>query len=395
MEHVSVIPPDQIPRFGELGIIPVLNGQYPSCFPFGPPIPDSYGEMEWPWRALREENADLPIAWHSDVPYLSDDPFIHLLGFVTRLDRSGPGFCSPKDWLVDDILPVEEALSIMTIQSARALFRDDEVGSLVPGKYADLIVLFNNPLEAEPDQLDRNRVLLTVVGGRVEFCPAVDSDLCPGYTSRTPVSLPDTRPPVVVRWIAAVLLVGLPMAAMLLRRRRGDLLPKIGSLAGILAGIVWLVALLSPEFMDTIPVVLLMITGFLMSLGIVGIATLWKYGKLGAIGLWTAFLGAVVFSEAAVIGEWFLSDLGWGMFLVGILAHMAGLALFGVANLRGRVFRYANAIPLVMGMLGGAGFGLLFLLADNADPPFFMILLSLGAGWVSMGWLLLKARTTR
>jgi predicted amidohydrolase YtcJ len=36
MEHVSVIPPDQIPRFGELGIIPVLNGQYPSCFPFGP-----------------------------------------------------------------------------------------------------------------------------------------------------------------------------------------------------------------------------------------------------------------------------------------------------------------------------------------------------------------------
>jgi hypothetical protein len=159
-----------------------------------------------------------------------------------------------------------------------------------------------------------------------------------------------------------------------------------------LAGIVWLVALLSPEFMDTIPVVLLMITGFLMSLGIVGITTLWKHGKLGAIGLWTAFLGAVVFSEAAVIGEWFLSELGWVMFLVGILAHMAGLALFGVANLRGRVFRYANAIPLVMGMLGGAGFGLLFLLADNADPPFFMILLSLGAGWVSMGALMLGAR---
>lgn len=392
MEHVSVIPLDQISRFGNLGIIPVLNGQYPSCFPFGPPIPEEYGGMEWPWQALREKNPDLPLAWHSDVPFLSDDPFRHLLGFVTRLDRSGPGFCYPEEWLLDDAIPVEEALSIMTIQSAHALIREEEVGSLVPGKYADLIVLSSNPLEAEPNQLDRNRVLLTVVGGRVEYCPAIDSDLCPGYTSRRPVALPDTRPPVAVRWIVAVLLISLPVIAMLQRRRRAYLVRKIGSVAGIAAGAIWLVMLLSPDFMENAPVVLPMITGFLMSLGVVGLVIQWKHGKLGDIGLWIAFLGAVVFSEGAVVGEWFLSDLGWGMFLAGILSHLAGLALFGAANLRGRVFQRLNAIPLLMGLVGGAGFGLLFLLEYNADPPFYLILLSLGAGWMLMGLLLAASR---
>jgi predicted amidohydrolase YtcJ len=395
MEHVSVIPPDQIPRFGELGIIPVLNGEYPSCSPFGPPIPKGYREMEWPWRALRETNSGLPIAWHSDVPFLSGNPFTHLLGFVTRIDRAGPGICPPEDWLADDTIPVEEALSIMTIQSALALSRDNEVGSLIPGKFADMIVLSNNPLDAESDMLAQNRVLLTVVGGRIEYCRATDGDLCPGFSNRTPVTLPDTRPPVVIRWLVAALLTGLPLAAMTLRRRRAKVLRWIGAWAGILAGIVWLFMLFSPEFMEDVPVVLLMISGFLMGLGTVGIAALWKHGKFGDIALWTALFGAVVFSEAGLVGEWFLSDLGWGMFLVGILAHMVGLALFGVANIRGKVFPRLNAIPLLMGLLGGAGFGLLFILADNADPPFFMILLSLGAGWVSIGWMLLKARTTR
>jgi hypothetical protein len=392
MEHVSVIPTDQIPRFGELGIIPVLNGQYPSCSPFGPPIPDGYRGMEWPWRALRGTNPDLPIAWHSDVPFLSGNPFTHLLGFVTRVDRSGPAVCPPEDWLVDDTLPVEEALSIMTIQSAQALFRDDEVGSLVPRKFADMVVLSKNPLEAESDLLYRNRVLLTVVGGRIEYCSAIDADLCPSFTNRTPVTLPDTRPPVAVRWIVAALLTSLPVVAMLQRRRSSAVLRRIGTWAGIVVGIVWLLMLFSSELREDAPVVLLMISGFLMGLGTVGIATIWTHGKLGEVGLWLAFLGAVVFSEAAVVGEWFLSDLGWGMFLVGILGHMVGLALFGLANLRGRVFRHLNAIPLLMGLLGGAGFGLLFILADNADLPFLMILAGLGVGWVSMGALMLGTK---
>ena len=288
MEHVSVIPADQIPRFGELGIIPVLIGQYPNCSPCGPPLPEGYRDMEWPWRALRDANSDLPIAWHSDVPFQSGNPLIHLLGFVTRLDRSGPGICSPEDWLRDDTLPVEEALSIMTIQSAYALSRDSEVGRLAPGKYADFIVLLNDPLEAEPNLLAQNRVLLTAVGGQTEYCRSTDADLCPGFTNRDPVRLPDTRPPVVVRWLVAILLAAFPLTAMLLRRRRTARVLLIGAWAGIVAGIIWLAFLISFEWLDDDSFVLIMIPAFLMAMGTAGIASGWKQGRLGAIGLWLA-----------------------------------------------------------------------------------------------------------
>ncbi|MEP6895666.1 MAG: amidohydrolase family protein, partial [Chloroflexota bacterium] len=88
MEHISVLQPHMIARFQELGIIPVIPGEYPSCAPFGPPLPEKYGEWEWPWRELREQNPDINIAWHTDYPFASISPFVHLYGFVTRNDVS-------------------------------------------------------------------------------------------------------------------------------------------------------------------------------------------------------------------------------------------------------------------------------------------------------------------
>ena len=108
LEHLSVLRPEFIPRFGELGIVPVLNGEYPVCTPFGPPIPEGYRDWEWPWRELRSANPDLHIAWHSDYPFLSGNPFVHLYGFVTRNGVFQNYTCPAKEWLVDDTLTVQE-----------------------------------------------------------------------------------------------------------------------------------------------------------------------------------------------------------------------------------------------------------------------------------------------
>jgi predicted amidohydrolase YtcJ len=69
IEHNSVIRPDLLPRYGEIGIIPVVFGLYPSCNPFGPPPSAAYQAWEWPWRALIDANPGLPVAWHGDDPF--------------------------------------------------------------------------------------------------------------------------------------------------------------------------------------------------------------------------------------------------------------------------------------------------------------------------------------
>jgi len=67
---------------------------------------------------------------------------------------------------------------MMTIEGAYALFRDEEVGSLAPGKLADVIVLSGNPLD-NPDGIKDLSVLVTVMGGKTEYCAAGWEALCP------------------------------------------------------------------------------------------------------------------------------------------------------------------------------------------------------------------------
>ncbi len=181
IEHNSVIRPELTPRYGEIGIIPVLFGPYPLCEPFGPPPPPEYQSWEWPYRALFDANPGLPIAWHGDDPFFGRvRPLDDLYSLITRNEIGKDGqICTGQDWQARHILSVEEALSMMTINAAYALVRDAEVGSLTPGKYADLIILSDNPLQVDPETMPQMAVWLTMVGGGMEFCATDHEDLCP------------------------------------------------------------------------------------------------------------------------------------------------------------------------------------------------------------------------
>ena len=167
IEHNSVIRPDLLPRYGEIGIIPVVFGLYPSCSPFGPPPPPEYQAWEWPTRALLDANPGLPVAWHGDDPFFGRvRPLDDLYSLVTRADVAADGtVCPAPAWHQVHTITAEEALRMMTVNAAYALFRDAEVGTLTPGKYADLIVLSDNPLTIDPQAIAGLDVLLTMVGG--------------------------------------------------------------------------------------------------------------------------------------------------------------------------------------------------------------------------------------
>lgn len=182
IEHNAVIRPDQLPRYQQIDAIATLRGAYPFCDPFGPPLPEAYQSWEWPVNPLLDAYPDGHIAYHGDYPYHQLNPFHHLFGFVTRYDVGKLGqVCPPFDYLADDTISVEQGLRMMTSEAAYALFRDDEVGSLRPGKAADMIILDIDPRLVEPDLIRKIDVLMTMVGGRVEWCTRSYERLCPNY----------------------------------------------------------------------------------------------------------------------------------------------------------------------------------------------------------------------
>ncbi|HYA51147.1 MAG TPA: amidohydrolase family protein, partial [Streptosporangiaceae bacterium] len=64
-----------------------------------------------------------------------------------------------------EALPAREALAIYTRGAAFAIHRENEIGSLEPGKLADFTVLDASPLDTDPEQIGGIGVLATVIGG--------------------------------------------------------------------------------------------------------------------------------------------------------------------------------------------------------------------------------------
>lgn len=185
IDHNAILPPDLRSGYAESGGIAVIFGAYSTCTYLGrdprfkfPPPPDKVG-FEWAWRGLIDANPGLHVAWHSDFPVLDSAPGPTLYGFVTRKQVFGDGsICEPTAEMAAGAISVEEALQAMTIGAAYALRRDDQIGSLEPGKLADLVIMSDDPTSVAPDALKDLQVLATVIGGEAAFCESPFGDLC-------------------------------------------------------------------------------------------------------------------------------------------------------------------------------------------------------------------------
>jgi len=62
-----------------------------------------------------------------------------------------------------------EALRSYTINGAYAAFQEDLVGSLTPGKLADITVLSKDIMTVAEEEIPTTEVLYTIVGGKVVY----------------------------------------------------------------------------------------------------------------------------------------------------------------------------------------------------------------------------------
>ncbi|MDH3942803.1 MAG: amidohydrolase family protein [Anaerolineae bacterium] len=179
IDHNTVLRPEMRAWYGETGVIPVVFGYRATCSLEG--ITPFYEQNAWNYRAMIDANPGLPIAWHGDDPWVGPiNPFLELHNLVTRREFLEDGaVCEPPEWLAAGAVNVEEGLRMMTINSAFALFRDTEVGSLEPGKLADLLIISANPLDIDADAIREIEIWLTMVDGQSEYCAPGREAFCP------------------------------------------------------------------------------------------------------------------------------------------------------------------------------------------------------------------------
>ncbi|MXO65281.1 amidohydrolase [Altericroceibacterium endophyticum] len=169
LAHDEVIDPKDYPRFAQLDAIPVLSLQW------GKPAPDTVDALVpqmGPERAPFVETAGkfhaagARIAFGSDWPIEKLDEWLAMQIAVTR-ENPDPTERRYDGHLGDDPgLDIATAIRAFTINAAYSLNMEDRVGSLEPGKYADLIVIDRDLTAIPSDQIADTRVLLTLVGGR-------------------------------------------------------------------------------------------------------------------------------------------------------------------------------------------------------------------------------------
>ena len=163
IEHTQIVDPADMPRLGKNGIISSMQPVHQTSDRTMAEARLGPGRLAgaYAWQSVLKAGGKL--AFGSDVPVESADPFAGLAAAVTREDAKGQPF---GGWIPGERVSREQALAGFTTGGAYAAFAENKVGSLTPGHRADFILVNTDPLLASPNEIRATIVEETWVGGR-------------------------------------------------------------------------------------------------------------------------------------------------------------------------------------------------------------------------------------
>ncbi|MBT31247.1 MAG: amidohydrolase [Thalassobius sp.] len=167
IEHAQHISAQDIPRFGELGVIPAMQAIHMSSD--RPWAIERLGkerieEGAYVWKKLLESGAK--VINGTDAPVEPVNPIASFYASVSRKTLKGEpeGGYEPSQKMTR-----EEALRSYTLDAAYGAFEEDIKGSIELGKLADFTVYSQDIMEVPEDQLLDTEIEYTIVGGEVAY----------------------------------------------------------------------------------------------------------------------------------------------------------------------------------------------------------------------------------
>ena len=165
IEHYSLPTLEQIRRTKSLGVI--ANVQPPFIYTGGETsrqkAEDMGGDVRiFPFKTMLSEG--VTVSASSDSPCAPPEPMLGIHSMVTRSTRQGSEPLVP-----DEAVTPLEGLRMYTINSAYAMSRENEVGSIEVGKRADMAVLSHDPSAVSPDFIRDIDVEQTYVDGKLLY----------------------------------------------------------------------------------------------------------------------------------------------------------------------------------------------------------------------------------
>jgi len=165
IEHTQMIRSEDITRLAKLGVAACVQPH--NMILDINMIDESVGPRGRHTYAYKEMiDAGIPIMFSSDAPVCDPSPLVGIHAAVTRQHRDG----TPENgWYPDQRISVEQAIQGYTTVPAEFYGRSQELGTLTPGKKADMIVLDRNIFDVNPMQIHDTQVDITIFDGKIVY----------------------------------------------------------------------------------------------------------------------------------------------------------------------------------------------------------------------------------
>mgnify|MGYP003267564914 FL=1 len=164
LEHLENFLPEDIARLAELDVSANCQPPHTVLDPNGieRDLGPERAQWMWPYRSYLDAGVKFSLGTDSPVVDINSREVIY-----DAVTRQSPATGEPVGgWQPQERICAADAIRAYTLGSAVAAGRGDEVGSLTPGKLADIAVLDTDLTTCDPEDILRANVLATYLGGK-------------------------------------------------------------------------------------------------------------------------------------------------------------------------------------------------------------------------------------